>query len=280
MIFQILQKLTIIVFYLKLWSLFKKILKSLLKQKVLHLVTLKNNSYVNCNGFGFLLNNLKNLDLHYHKYLIKILPLIILNIYSSKLKINLALFYQLSKCNEKNCKKWYELQLDLSHLCLKSYQCCITQLFDKIIVLQIDIPLTQIQFNEENCYLIFEFLESSNTNQLQRFICKHQIYRKMKQMQLNIVKFKEIKQYFEELHLEQSDEDSMDIKFICTECSDVQINNKKMLVYIQTYKRNGFQIIQNKRIQVFYKIQKLGRNLQFKFNEIYYETTKTNKIII
>ncbi|CAD8085453.1 unnamed protein product [Paramecium sonneborni] len=141
-----------------------------------------------------------------------------------------SLFYQLQKCNKKICKKWQDLQLELSHLCFKSYQSYITKLLDKIILLEIGIPLIQIQFTEENCQIILEFLEQENTSQLQRLICKHQIYRKMKQMQLNLFTFNKIKQYFEELHIEQqNDDDSMDLKYIVTECSDQQ--NKDVDIY-------------------------------------------------
>ncbi|CAD8077004.1 unnamed protein product [Paramecium primaurelia] len=131
------------------------------------------------------------------------------------------LFFQLAKFNSKGCKKWHDLQLDLSHISLKSYISYITKLLDRIIVIaELEISLTQIQFNEENCQIILEFLGQDNTSQLQRIICKHQIYRKMKQIQLNQVNFNKLKQYFEHLQMGQDNEDNLDLRYILIECSD------------------------------------------------------------
>ncbi|CAK63549.1 unnamed protein product (macronuclear) [Paramecium tetraurelia] len=145
-----------------------------------------------------------------------------------------SLFYQLSKCNYKICKKWHDFQLDLSHISLKSYIQYITKLHDKIIIIgQFDVPLTQIQFNEENCQLLLEFLELDNTSQLQRFICKYQIYRKMKQLQLNQVTFNKLKQYFEHLQIEQDNEDFIDLRNILIECSDSQQKDSEIYSTLQ-----------------------------------------------
>ncbi|CAD8171145.1 unnamed protein product [Paramecium pentaurelia] len=145
-----------------------------------------------------------------------------------------SLYYQLSKCNKKICIKWYDLQQELTQICLKSYVTYITKLLDNIILLEMDIPLTQISFNEQNCQLILEFLENHNTSQLQKFICKHQIYRKIKQIEQNQVNFNQIKQYLEQLDLGQNNEDCIvDLRYILIECSDSQQKDIEIYSYLQ-----------------------------------------------
>ncbi|CAD8189666.1 unnamed protein product [Paramecium octaurelia] len=144
-----------------------------------------------------------------------------------------TLFYQLSKCNKKVSIKWCDLQQQLTQICFRSYLSYIKQLLDKVILLEMDIPLNQIQLNKENCQLILQFLQQQYISEFQRFIFKYQIYKNIKQMQSNEENFNQIKQYMEQLQFGQNVDDCLDLNYILIECSESQLKDVEVFTSLQ-----------------------------------------------